>query len=78
VSAVRWELGFYILEDGILHSHRRENLKSYVTEIIEDRARLEPVLDPHPPSPITALILWACLPLSTFLPEPVISGTKEG
>jgi hypothetical protein len=29
VSPVRYELGFYISEDGILHSHRRENLKSY-------------------------------------------------
>jgi hypothetical protein len=24
---VKYELGFYIPEDGILHSHRRENLK---------------------------------------------------
>jgi hypothetical protein len=29
VSPVRYELGFYIPEDTILHSHRRENLKSY-------------------------------------------------
>jgi hypothetical protein len=27
---VRYELGFYIPEDGFLHSHRRENLKSYI------------------------------------------------
>jgi hypothetical protein len=26
---VRYELGFYIPEDGILHARRRENLKSY-------------------------------------------------
>jgi hypothetical protein len=26
---VRYELGFYIPEGGILHSHRHENLKSY-------------------------------------------------
>jgi hypothetical protein len=26
---VKYELGFYIPEDAILHSHRRENLKSY-------------------------------------------------
>jgi hypothetical protein len=26
---VRYELGLYIAEDDILHSHRRENLKSY-------------------------------------------------
>jgi hypothetical protein len=29
VSAVKYELGFYTPEYGILHSHRRENLKSY-------------------------------------------------
>jgi hypothetical protein len=28
---VKYELGFYIAEDGILHSDRRENLKSYIT-----------------------------------------------
>jgi hypothetical protein len=27
---VRYELGFCIPEDDILHSHRRENLKSYI------------------------------------------------
>jgi hypothetical protein len=26
---MRYELGFYIPEDDIIHSHRRENLKSY-------------------------------------------------
>jgi hypothetical protein len=30
VSPVRHELGFYITEDAILHSHRREYLKSYI------------------------------------------------
>jgi hypothetical protein len=30
VSLVRYELGFYIPEDGILHSHCRENPKSYI------------------------------------------------
>jgi hypothetical protein len=30
MSPVRYELGFYILEDEILHSHRRENLQSYI------------------------------------------------
>jgi hypothetical protein len=29
VSPVKYKLGSYIPEDGILHSHRRENLKSY-------------------------------------------------
>jgi hypothetical protein len=29
VSSVRYELSFYIPEDGVLSSHRRENLKSY-------------------------------------------------
>jgi hypothetical protein len=30
VSPVKYELGFYIPEDVILHSCRRENLRSYV------------------------------------------------
>jgi hypothetical protein len=30
VFPVRYELGFNIPEDGILRSHRRENLKSYI------------------------------------------------
>jgi hypothetical protein len=30
VSPVRYELGFYIPEDDILHSDRREKLKSYL------------------------------------------------
>jgi hypothetical protein len=30
VPPVRYELGLYIPEDGILHSHHRENLKSYI------------------------------------------------
>jgi hypothetical protein len=29
VFPVRYELGFYIPGDGILHSHRRENLRFY-------------------------------------------------
>jgi hypothetical protein len=31
VSPVRYNLGFYISEDGILHSHRREKLKQTQT-----------------------------------------------
>jgi hypothetical protein len=30
LSPVRYELGFYIPEGNILHSHRRESLKSYI------------------------------------------------
>jgi hypothetical protein len=29
VSPVKYELGFYIQEDGVLYSDRLENLKSY-------------------------------------------------
>jgi hypothetical protein len=29
MSPVKYELGFYIAEDGFLHSDRRENLKCY-------------------------------------------------
>jgi hypothetical protein len=30
MSPVRYEFGFYISADDILHSRRRENLKSYI------------------------------------------------
>jgi hypothetical protein len=30
MSPVRYELGFYIPEEGILHSHRHENLECYI------------------------------------------------
>jgi hypothetical protein len=30
VSPVKYELGFYIPEDDIFHSHHRENLKFYI------------------------------------------------
>jgi hypothetical protein len=32
MSPVKYELVFYIPEDDILHSHRRENLKSYLDQ----------------------------------------------
>jgi hypothetical protein len=31
VSPVKYELGFYIPEDDILHSHRHQSQKSYIT-----------------------------------------------
>jgi hypothetical protein len=30
MSPVKYELGLYIPEEDILHSHRRENLRSYI------------------------------------------------
>jgi hypothetical protein len=33
MSPVRYELGFHIPEDGILHSHRRENPTSYELKV---------------------------------------------
>jgi hypothetical protein len=47
---VKYELGFYIPEDDILHSHRRENLKSYkgislMTKELE-KGTLHPPLKP--------------------------------
>jgi hypothetical protein len=32
VSPVKYGLGFYIPEDDILHSHCRDNLKSYIQD----------------------------------------------
>jgi hypothetical protein len=34
MSPVSYELGFYIPEDDILHSHFRENLKSYMERLL--------------------------------------------
>jgi hypothetical protein len=34
VSPVKYELGFYIPEDGLLHSHCLENLKSYIGTLL--------------------------------------------
>jgi hypothetical protein len=41
VSPVRYELGFYIPEDGILHRHSREIFKHYIalTDWALDRRR---------------------------------------
>jgi hypothetical protein len=41
---VRYELGCYIPEDGILHSYRRENLKSYIALTgLQRRSNVSPV-----------------------------------
>jgi hypothetical protein len=34
VSPVNYELGFYILEDAILHSECRENFNSYIVKAL--------------------------------------------
>jgi hypothetical protein len=39
MSPVKYELGFYIPEDDILHSHRRESLKSYTVSLCLHRRR---------------------------------------
>jgi hypothetical protein len=44
VSPVKYEVGFYIPEDGILHSHSRENLKSYLLHVSQSIIQ-------SPPSP---------------------------
>jgi hypothetical protein len=36
VFPVRYELGFHIPEDDILHSHRRESLKSYADIFLQN------------------------------------------
>jgi hypothetical protein len=39
VSPVKYELGFYIPEDDILHSHRYDNIKSYMNRLLAEVAR---------------------------------------
>jgi hypothetical protein len=41
VSPLRYELGFYIPEDGILRSHRRENHKSYESDSFAIKAEIQ-------------------------------------
>jgi hypothetical protein len=46
VSSVRYELGFFIPEDDILHSHRRDSLKSYIVLTgwtLQQRRNVSPV-----------------------------------
>jgi hypothetical protein len=43
VSPVKYKLGFYIPEDDILHSHRHENLKSYIVNTVHNRTDFFPM-----------------------------------
>jgi hypothetical protein len=46
VSPVKYKLGIYIPEDDILHSHHRENLKSYIAltaSTLQRRRNVSPV-----------------------------------
>jgi hypothetical protein len=47
MSPVRYQLGFYIPEDDILHNHRRENLKSYTLLYVFGNFRYMTVLSLH-------------------------------
>jgi hypothetical protein len=49
VSPVKYEIHFYISEDDILYSHRRENLKSYI------QTKCSSILQPT-----DTLIKWSC------------------
>jgi hypothetical protein len=40
VSPVKYELGFYIPEDGILHSDRREDLKSFISSTLVRKSNI--------------------------------------
>jgi hypothetical protein len=65
VSPVKYELGFYIPEDDILHSHCREHLKSYLAHsICAVRAKL------------TVILLLAASWLTRSFPSP--SGSQFG
>jgi hypothetical protein len=54
VSPVRYKLGLYIPEDDILHSHRRENLKSYSLQLFS------PTLSSVPASLAVEIRLTIC------------------
>jgi hypothetical protein len=61
VSPVKYELGFYILEEDILHSHRSENLKSYHSSEFTG-ALLQLLLKRYPPS-LSCSGVWTSFPV---------------
>jgi hypothetical protein len=63
VSPVKYKLGFYIPEDTILLSHRRENLKSYIVLKFREFWR-----NVGKPSTVDAA--------KSFTPKPFSSSTK--
>jgi hypothetical protein len=50
VSPVKYELGFYIPEDGILHSHSRENLNRVYATVAFTSGCETPALPLIPPA----------------------------
>jgi hypothetical protein len=68
VSPVKYELGFYIPEDAILHSHRRENLKSYIfQESLENQKKNNEyftLLVMFVLNPILTVFKYSCLVVS--------------
>jgi hypothetical protein len=47
VSPVKYDLGFYITEDDISHSHRRENIKSYTVLFVILDVRISGLCEVH-------------------------------
>jgi hypothetical protein len=71
MSPVRYELGFYIPEDGILHSHRGVNLRSYTLTLHEysynDNSDCWPLRMPHSVEFVTSSsLLFVRCDLSKF------------
>jgi hypothetical protein len=68
VSPLKYELGFYIPVDDILHSHRRENLKPYMKNQVprpyEEKRHIQVLLPErwHRPSSVTQTLLTPHLP----------------
>jgi hypothetical protein len=60
VSPVKYEMGFYIAEDDILHSHCRENLKSYKFPL-RNLSRLLLKANVVPSSPILMTLMMEML-----------------
>jgi hypothetical protein len=55
----KYELGFHITEDAILHSHRRDNLKPYILRLVSDL---------NQPNPVHTPILFFTLHLNIIIP----------
>jgi hypothetical protein len=73
VSPVKYELGFYIPEDDILHSHRRDDLKSYRCVTAYDKR--QPVMSAN--RPLCRTIMGACWLRAAPLPGVWVDGVSS-
>jgi hypothetical protein len=74
MSPMRYELSFYIPEDDIFHSPRRENLKSYIVSLYREPVRRHVLLRSLLRLLVTAIVVPSLLILVTLMIETIRSS----